>query len=142
MRVGRTIGHFVSDSRHHRHSFYLVAHSDLPGFTARERLLVANLCRYHRKALPSEGHERFKSLSAEDKQMVEKLIPQLRLADSLDRSREQRVSDVRVRIGRSRVEVQLVSRNEVDLEQWAAQQVEGVFRQVYDRSLTVVQNTA
>jgi len=74
--------------------------------------------------------------------MVERLIPALRLADSLDRSREQRVSDVRVRVRRSRVELQLVASEEVDLEQWAAQQVEGAFQQVYDRRLVVLQNGA
>ena len=136
------IGHFVSDTRHHRHSFYLVANSDLAGFTARERMLVANLCRYHRKALPSPNQENFRALSNNDQQLVERLIPPLRLADSLDRSREQRVSDVRVRIRRSRVELQLVSSQEVDLEQWAAQQVDDAFRQVYNCSLIVLQNGA
>lgn len=136
------IGHFVSGTRHHRHSFYLVANSDLAGFTARERMLVANLCRYHRKALPSPSQENFRALSDNDQQLVERLIPPLRLADSLDRSREQRVSDVRVRIRRSRVELQLVSSQEVDLEQWAAQQVDDAFRQVYNCSLIVLQNGA
>ena len=136
------IGHFVSDSRHHKHSYYLVANSDLAGFTARERMLVANLCRYHRKALPSANHDNFKALTDDDKRMVERLVPALRLADSLDRSREQRVSDVRVRVRRSRVELQLVAQEEVDLEQWAAQQVEGAFQQMYDRRLVVLQNGA
>lgn len=136
------IGHFVSGTRHHRHSFYLVANSDLAGFTARERMLVANLCRYHRKALPSPSQENFRALSDNDQQLVERLIPPLRLADSLDRSREQRVADVRVRIRRSRVELQLVSSKEVDLEQWAAQQVDDAFRQVYNCSLIVLQNGA
>ena len=136
------IGHFVSDTRHHRHSFYLVANSDLAGFTARERMLVANLCRYHRKALPSPSQENFRALSDNDQRLVERLIPPLRLADSLDRSREQRVADVRVRIRRSRVELQLVSSKEVDLEQWAAQQVDDAFRQVYNCSLIVLQNGA
>src|SRR5260370_18660684 len=43
------IGHYISDTRHHRHSFYMVTNSDMPGFTERERRLIANLCRYHRK---------------------------------------------------------------------------------------------
>jgi exopolyphosphatase/guanosine-5'-triphosphate,3'-diphosphate pyrophosphatase len=36
-------GHFVSDSNHHKHSYYLVNNSDMPGFTNRERALIANL---------------------------------------------------------------------------------------------------
>jgi exopolyphosphatase/guanosine-5'-triphosphate,3'-diphosphate pyrophosphatase len=46
------IGHFVSGTGHHKHSAYLVANSDMPGFTAKERLTVAALCRFHRKSMP------------------------------------------------------------------------------------------
>jgi len=46
------VGHYVSDSGHHKHSYYVIANSDIAGFTARERLLIASLCRYHRKSLP------------------------------------------------------------------------------------------
>ncbi len=36
-------GHYVSDTRHHKHSYYLVANSDLPGFTRVEIEMIANL---------------------------------------------------------------------------------------------------
>src|ERR1700728_778104 len=55
-------GHYVSDTRHHKHSYYLVANSDLPGFTLNEREIIANLCRYHRKALPAPEHENLQLL--------------------------------------------------------------------------------
>jgi exopolyphosphatase/guanosine-5'-triphosphate,3'-diphosphate pyrophosphatase len=58
-------GHYISDTRHHKHSYYLVANSDLPGFTLRERELIANLCRYHRKALPAPEHDNLRPLDAE-----------------------------------------------------------------------------
>jgi len=47
------VGHFVSNTGHHKHSYYVVANSDMAGFTERERLLIAGLCRYHRKSLPN-----------------------------------------------------------------------------------------
>ena len=59
------IGHYVSDTRHHKHSYYLVANSDLPGFTLNERELIANLCRYHRKALPTPEHGNLQILDGE-----------------------------------------------------------------------------
>ena len=51
------VGHYVNDTSHHKHSYYLVANSDLSGFTSRERELIANLCRYHRKAMPAPAHQ-------------------------------------------------------------------------------------
>jgi O-acetylhomoserine/O-acetylserine sulfhydrylase-like pyridoxal-dependent enzyme len=74
-------GHYISDTRHHRHSYYLVANSDMPGFTERERHLVANLCRYHRKSPPSAAHSQFQALDAEGKRAINMLTPLLRLAD-------------------------------------------------------------
>ena len=53
------VGHYVSDTRHHKHSYYLVANSDMPGFNLTERGIIANLCRYHRKSMPAPEHDSF-----------------------------------------------------------------------------------
>src|SRR4029077_5380589 len=74
------VGHYVSESRHHKHSYYLVANSDLPGFTNRERELIANLCRYHRKALPMLDHTNLVALTSDDRRSLTLLIPLLRIA--------------------------------------------------------------
>jgi len=131
------VGHYVSPTRHHRHSFYLVAHADLPGFTDREQLLVANICRYHRKALPGEDHEDYRQLEPEDRQVVWLLVPLLRLADGLDRGHRQLVAsiDCQVRDGETRLLVR--GRSGLELDLWAARQAAPVFRQVYDARLMV-----
>ena len=54
------IGHYVSSASHHKHSYYVVANSDMAGFTDRERVLIASLCRYHRKSLPSPLHSAYR----------------------------------------------------------------------------------
>jgi exopolyphosphatase/guanosine-5'-triphosphate,3'-diphosphate pyrophosphatase len=131
------IGHYVSDNKHHKHSYYLVANSDLPGFTARERELIANLCRYHRKAVPNETHLNWQGLDLEGRQAVHFLAPILRLADSLDRSQEQRVKEVVCVVKPDQVLLELHSRSDIDLEAWAADSVGEIFRQVFGRPLVV-----
>lgn len=133
------VGHFISDSRHHKHSFYVVMNSDLPGFTYQERLLVANLCRYHRKAMPSEQHDNFKPVDAQGRETIRSLVPLLRVADSLDRAHEQHVKDVRLRINGNNVELMLESNTSTKLEEWAVQQVRDIFEKIYGRLLTVRQ---
>lgn len=81
------VGYFINYSSHHKHSYHLIAHADLFGFTPRERELIANIARYHRKSLPKKKHEAFMRLTPVDRQLVEKLGGILRLADGLDRSR-------------------------------------------------------
>ena len=131
------IGHFVNESRHHRHSMYLVANSDLPGFQDRERMVIANLCRYHRKSMPQVSHEAFQALDPEDRNAVVLMAPLLRLAVALDQSQEQRVARVETSLHDNTVEVRLFSDRDVDIEQWQAEQTAGVFREAYGLSLVV-----
>jgi exopolyphosphatase/guanosine-5'-triphosphate,3'-diphosphate pyrophosphatase len=133
------VGHYVSDTSHHKHSYYLVANSDMPGFTNRERELIANLCRYHRKALPASAHATFQALPAEEKSAVLFLIPLLRLADNLDRSNEQRITGIECSVKDDQFTLRLTSDEDIDLEQWATEREAENFRQVYNRTLTVVQ---
>ena len=134
------IGHFVSDNKHHKHSYYLVTNSDMPGFTARERDLIANLCRYHRKAVPSETHPNWQGLDLEGKRAVQFLAPVLRLADNLDRHQDQRVKELECIIRPDEVRLKLRGDRDVDLEAWAADSAGEVFQQVYGRPLVVVWN--
>ncbi len=129
-------GHYVSDASHHKHSYYLVANSDMPGFTAREREIVANLCRYHRKAMPAPDHGNTRGLSADDRRAVLLLAPLLRVADSLDRSHEQRIESIECRIEPGQVVIEPSFSADIDLEAWAAERAAAVFRQVY--SLPIV----
>ena len=125
------VGHYVSDLSHHKHSYYVVSNSDMPGFTNRERELVATLCRYHRKTLPAPQHTATQALTSEEAQAVLRLIPLLRLADSLDRSHTQRVQSVECRIQDGQVTVQITASAGIDLELWAGERAGEVFRQVY-----------
>lgn len=131
------IGHYISDSKHHKHSLYLVMNTDLPGFTDRERLGIANLCRYHRKSMPQPTHFDFQTLDPEMRNAIVLLAPLLRIAVALDQSQEQKVDRVEVAIQDRAVELRLVSDRDTDIEQWHALRAAEVFREVYGRQLAV-----
>ena len=130
-------GHFVSDTGHHKHSAYLVENSDLPGFTDQEKNVIAMLCRFHRKSMPSARHTSFQAMPPDDRKATLQLIPMVRLADALDRSKEQRVEEIECSVKDGAVVLQLRGAN-VDLEQWGAARVSPLFQQVYGQPLTVV----
>ncbi len=131
------IGHFVSDTSHHKHSEYLVANSDLPGFTDIERLTIAAICRFHRKSMPQTRHSHFQSLDPEARRQVLYLSPLLRLADALDRSQEQKVNNVSASLKNGSVVLAVRAEPLADLEIWAAGETAGVFSQVYASNLSV-----
>ena len=130
------VGHYISASSHHKHSYYVVVNSDMSGFTERERLMIASLCRYHRKAMPSPIHSSYQSLTAEEKRQLMLMIPMLRLADNLVRSHEQRIESLNVQQNGDIV-LQVHSRGDIDLEQWATERVSDVFQQVYGKAVKV-----
>jgi exopolyphosphatase/guanosine-5'-triphosphate,3'-diphosphate pyrophosphatase len=131
------VGHYVSDSGHHKHSYYVVSNSDMAGFTQHERLLVACLCRYHRKSLPSPVHSQYQALPAEDRRLLLFLIPLLRLADNLNRSRQQRIRGIDCRLRDGQVVLEVKSSHDIDLEQWGAERAGEAFLQVYNRPIAV-----
>jgi exopolyphosphatase / guanosine-5'-triphosphate,3'-diphosphate pyrophosphatase len=133
----RDVGHFVSGTGHHKHSAYVVVHSDLPGFTDQERHLIAMLCRYHRKAMPAVKHLEYQRLSPADQRAVQLLSPILRFADALDRSREQRVARIETSLEGKQVLLRPHGEGNIELEMWAAEQVSADFASVYGLAVSV-----
>jgi len=131
------VGHYVSSSRHHKHSWYVVANSDLAGFTERERLSIAALCRYHRRSMPSPMHDSWQALTPDERRTLYLLIPLLRLADNLDRGHDQRIQGVECRVRDGQVVLHVNAVGDIDLEQWAAERAGEVFQQVYEKAISV-----
>ena len=131
------IGHFVSGTGHHKHSAYLVANSDMPGFTDRERLNIAALCRFHRKSLPQARHPHFQVLDAESKRTVQHLAPLLRIADALDRGHAQKVKGISSEMKDGVVALLVDAPGDADLEVWAANEAAHSFREIYAVPITV-----
>ena len=131
------VGHYVSSSSHHKHSYYVVVNSDMPGFTERERLMVAALCRYHRKALPASMHTAWQVLTAEERRVALMLLPLLRLADNMVRGPEERIHSVDCKLANGNVVLEVHADGDIDLEQWGAERASEVFRQIYNRTISV-----
>ncbi len=131
------IGYFISYDRHHRHSYHLIRHADLFGFTPRERELIANIARYHRKAKPKGSHESFAALSPQDQQLVRRLGGIIRLADGLDRRRNRQVEQVTCRLTDKNFEMLLTSPREMSVELYGARSKSDLFEQAFERPLQV-----
>lgn len=52
------IGLAISHSGYHRHSAYLLEHSDVPGFSQVDQLRISQLVQHHRRKLKAEGYAR------------------------------------------------------------------------------------
>ena len=129
------VGVFISHKRHHKHSLYIIAQSELPGLKPVEIRMIANIARYHRKGGPASHHEEFMALPEPERERVRKLAALLRLADALDREHLQHVRDVRVQSESGRVTLDIEGNGDLLLERWAVQEKAGLFEQTFGRSV-------
>ncbi len=85
----------MSHRGHHKHGEYLALNGDVPGLEGRDRAVVAALVRYHnRKSEPAGHHVAYSSLNNNDKRIVRRLASILRIAEGLDHSHRQRVTNL------------------------------------------------
>lgn len=122
-------------SKHHKHSLYLLTNAELAGFDADEVVELAVISRYHRKSLPSADHPEFAALSKSRRRVVCALAALLRVADGLDRTHRQLVQRVDVHHMKDRVVVEVQSRDDVELEIFAADRKQDLFQKLWGRSL-------
>jgi exopolyphosphatase / guanosine-5'-triphosphate,3'-diphosphate pyrophosphatase len=129
------IGLFVSISSYHKHSMYLIQHSELFGLSRRDLMLVSMVARYHRRASPRPTHAQFSNLSREDRVVISKLASLLRVAIALDRSYSQRIREIDCSIEKDRFIVTISGVYELSLEQIALRQTVQLFEETYGMSV-------
>ncbi len=90
-------GYHISYNDHHKHSYHLIVHAELLGVSPEEQVIMANVARYHRGAVPKVKHPTFAQLTADQQQRVRRLSALLRVADGFDRGHIGAVQQVKVR---------------------------------------------
>ena len=131
------VGDYVNRNGRHRHAYYIVAHSEILGYTPEQRRIIAAIARYLGKSRPLPGDAAMKVLPPSDRERVRKACLLLRLARALNLGRSGAVRGTRVRVGNT-VHLVLESkpRASVELELWAVEKERGYFFEVFGRELS------
>jgi len=130
------IGMSVDYDDHHKHSRYLILNAGLPGFTPAELALVAQTARYHRKGMPDPG-PLAPLLSKGDLNRLNRMAALLRLAEDLERSRDQSVREAHLRVNGRSATLSLVSDDDTAVPRWAARREVELFQRAFGRTLEV-----
>lgn len=133
------VGDYVNRNGRHRHTYYIIAQSEILGYTPEQRRIIAAIARFLGKSRPLPGAGPMEALSAADQQSVPKASLLLRLARALNLSRSHAVqrTDLQLRAGELKVLLHPKSRASVDLELWAVEKEKSYFREVFGRELSV-----
>jgi exopolyphosphatase/guanosine-5'-triphosphate,3'-diphosphate pyrophosphatase len=133
------VGMTISYDDHHKHSRYLIVSAELPGFDPRERALIAQISRYHRKGAPKLG-EMSTLAQPGDEDLVARCSVILRLAEHLERGRDQSVRQVRLRTNGDGVDLHLDAAGEnLILPRWSVERYgdDEAFERVFGRRLLI-----
>jgi len=136
-------GMLVEVRAHHKHSYRLIKDAPLPDFTEKERLEIACIARYHRRALPSVSHEEFAALGRAARRRVSTLAALLRIADALDFSHDGRVLHLSTQEDLSNIDtwtivVQVRPLADLDAEMEHANEKADLFEVVFKRKLRLI----
>ncbi len=134
------IGTAVDYDDHHKHSRYLVLSAGLPGFSDRETALIAQLTRYHRKGSPTLG-ELSASTGKGDAALLLRGAALLRIAEQLERARDQAVHEARIVGTDAGAELRLAASDDVALALWAAERERDLFQRAFGVRLTLAGST-
>jgi exopolyphosphatase/guanosine-5'-triphosphate,3'-diphosphate pyrophosphatase len=130
------VGSFVNRGGRHRHAYYLIANSEIFGYTTEQRRIIAAIARYVGSSRPTPDDRPIKDLSGDDRELVPKAVMLLRLARALNQSRNGIVRSVRARVQGKKVTLTLqAKRPGPDLEVWALEKEAPYFQSVFGREL-------
>lgn len=130
-------GYHIAPDQHHKHSFYLISNAVMPGFSSTEAEIVANVARYHRKSHPKRRHEHFAALPGRWQYAVRWMAACLRIAEGLDRRRQQRIHRVCVRIEPERIVIEANAEQDVSIELWGARRRVALLEELSERPVVV-----
>jgi len=135
------IGYHIKYEKQHKHSDHLVQHAELLGMTPVDQMVVANVARYHRGAVPKKKHENFETLDAALRAKVIRLSAILRAADGFDRGHAGAVDSVRVRWTRRALRLTAIPNPKavgIRLELWGAARKSSLLSRVADAKVEIV----
>jgi exopolyphosphatase/guanosine-5'-triphosphate,3'-diphosphate pyrophosphatase len=130
------IGMSVDYDDHHKHSRYLILNAGLPGFSPVEVAIIAQAARYHRKGTPDPGPLRA-LFAAGDQERLDRCAVLLRLAEDLERSRDQLVRETRLALRENELEMRLIADREPAVPRWAVSRERDAFERAFHRELVV-----
>ena len=134
-------GQHINLSAYHKHSWYLIRHGELLGYSEAEHLMVAAIARYHRRSLPKKRHESWQALQSRDnRRTVSEMALLLRLAVALDRRPEPVVKRLTVKVKNEDLVLELVGEqpaNDLSLEQWSLESCAPILREVTGLNLKI-----
>jgi len=132
------VGKFMNHQGHHRHTQYIIANSEMFGFSPEQRAMVSAISRFTGKSRPEAMDRVMRMVPVEEHAHVVRAAVLLRLAVALNQDRASAVVRLKTKVYPKRVVLDLVpGRGGAELEAWSLKKEAAYFREVFRRELFV-----
>jgi exopolyphosphatase/guanosine-5'-triphosphate,3'-diphosphate pyrophosphatase len=132
------VGKYMNHQGHHRHTQYIIAHSEIFGFSPVQRAIVAAIARYLGKSRPEPMDRPMRAVPVEEHVHVQRAVVLLRMARALNQDRASAAVKIHTSVYPRRVVLDLLpARGGAELEQWSLKKEAAYFREVFRRELFV-----
>jgi exopolyphosphatase / guanosine-5'-triphosphate,3'-diphosphate pyrophosphatase len=132
------VGKFMNHQGHYRHTQYIIANSEIFGFSPEQRLIVSALARYMGKSRPEPMDRPMRWIPVDEHVHVTRAVVLLRLGVALNQDRASAVLQMKTHVYPKRVLLELVpGRGGAELEAWSLRKEADYFREVFRRELFV-----
>lgn len=132
------VGKYMNHQGHHRHTQYILANSEIYGFSPEQRATVSAIARYLGKSRPDAMDRVMRAVPVEEHTSVTRAICLLRLAVALNQDRATAAVKLHTKVYPKRVLLDLAAaRGGAELEMWALRKESVYFREIFRRELVV-----
>jgi exopolyphosphatase/guanosine-5'-triphosphate,3'-diphosphate pyrophosphatase len=132
------VGKYMNHQGHHRHTQYIVANSEIFGFSPEQRAIVSAITRYMGKTRPDPMDRVMRLLPDGEKEHTMRAIVLLRLAQALNQDRASAVVGLKTSVYPKRVVLEIVpGRGGASLEAWSLKKEAAYFFEIFRRELFV-----
>lgn len=132
------IGELISYTNHNVLSQVIIEKADLQGFTCEEITAMGLIVRFHHKKFPGPKDSRLSALPKNDARAVRVCAMLLKMADVMDRHRNNAVRSARMRVEGSKVVLSLSADEDPSMEIWSLERLRPDFQKLFGLDLVPV----
>ncbi|SEG66037.1 exopolyphosphatase / guanosine-5'-triphosphate,3'-diphosphate pyrophosphatase [Bryocella elongata] len=134
----QNVGKYMNHQGHHRHTQYIIANSDIFGFSPEQRAIVAAIARYQGKSRPDSMDRPMRAIPLDEHTHVARAVMLLRLVQALNQDQATAALRMTARVYPKRVILEIHgARGGAELEQWSLRKEADYFLEVFRRALFV-----
>ncbi len=132
------IGMFIRAQDHNFHSKYIIQNSEIFGLSHDEKDLVALISSFHKGNQTPQDDQAFKLLPRSSRLTILKLTAILRVADALDRSHQQKLTNFTVNFTKDCITFRVKGYNNLTLEKLALAEKGDLFENVFGYKIVLI----